>query len=308
MEKKRPYVFIGSSAEGLENAKAIQANLEHCCESHIWSQGVFGLGEGPMESLIRNLGKFDFAVLVLTPDDTVTTRGIMKPTARDNVVFELGLFIGRVGRERTFMVCERNADMKLPSDLTGIEPATFVRPMSGNLQSALGAACTRIENVIRNLGTCADIQVSLEVTADSYLARRGEEGVAFTIKNVGTSPVPPYHLCIYHPRFGTWSVFPSEILGELLPHQEREHRTSILLCGEPEEFWARARTGLNGSVLTDADDEKFVFRVVLEHSDKVLYENRRIGRAFVRIVRRIVDERGLGGISVEEWIELRSDT
>ena len=97
MGGRRPYVFIGSSTEGLPIAEAIQANLEHTCECHIWSQGVFGLGTGPMESLVRHLGRFDFAVLVLTPDDVVTTRGAVQPTARDNVVFELGMFIGKIG-------------------------------------------------------------------------------------------------------------------------------------------------------------------------------------------------------------------
>ena len=73
-EVKRPKVFVGSSTEGLSIAKAIQLNLDHEyheCEVTLWSQGVFGLGRGTLEDLVREAGTADFAVLVLTPDDLV---------------------------------------------------------------------------------------------------------------------------------------------------------------------------------------------------------------------------------------------
>ncbi len=44
-----------------------------------------------------------FAVALLTPDDTGSlkgARGKSNPRARQNVIFELGFFIGRLGRER----------------------------------------------------------------------------------------------------------------------------------------------------------------------------------------------------------------
>ena len=45
-------MFIGSSQEGLAIAKAIQANLDYYCETTVWSQGVFGLGGGTLETLV----------------------------------------------------------------------------------------------------------------------------------------------------------------------------------------------------------------------------------------------------------------
>jgi predicted nucleotide-binding protein with TIR-like domain len=36
---------------------------------------------------------------------------------RDNIVFELGLFMGRLGRERTFIVRPASGPLKIPSDL-----------------------------------------------------------------------------------------------------------------------------------------------------------------------------------------------
>ena len=148
----RPYVFIGSSSEGLDVAKAIQANLDFTCETHIWAQGLFGLSESTLDTLVKSVDRFDFAVLVLTPDDLTDSRDSEQPSPRDNVVFELGLFISGLGRERVFMVVDRSADLKLPSDLAGVKPAWYKPPERGEMQSAVGSACTEIERQIGQKG------------------------------------------------------------------------------------------------------------------------------------------------------------
>ncbi len=149
---EKPFVFIGSSAEGLESAKGVQANLEYSCECQIWSQGLFGLSTGTMETLVKSLDKFDFAILMLTEDDITISRNKEQGSPRDNVIFELGLFIGGLGLERTFIVIDRKAKLKLPSDLAGITPATFEPPVKGTIQSAMGTACLEIEQAIKKLG------------------------------------------------------------------------------------------------------------------------------------------------------------
>jgi hypothetical protein len=148
MARLRPSVFIGSSTEGLKIAKALQVLLEHPCEVTIWSQGVFGLSQGTLESLVMALDEYDFAVLVLTADDLVHSRDTSASAPRDNVLFELGLFMGGLGRNRTFIVYDRTAGLRIPSDLAGVSAATFEPPTSSNLQSALGAAATRIEEQV----------------------------------------------------------------------------------------------------------------------------------------------------------------
>jgi Predicted nucleotide-binding protein containing TIR-like domain len=92
---------------------------------------------------MRAVGGFDFAILVLTPDDLVERRGAQGQQPRDNVLFERGLFMGRLGRERTFIVHGRGVELNLPSDLAGIQPATFARRGDGNLRAALGPVTTR---------------------------------------------------------------------------------------------------------------------------------------------------------------------
>jgi len=152
MARNRPTLFVGSSSEGLKIAKAIQVLLDQSCEVTIWSQGIFGLGEGTLESLVNILDDFDFAALVLTPDDLLTSRNESSSAPRDNVLFELGLFIGALGRKRTFIIYDRSAKLKMPSDLAGVSAATYEPHSTGNLQSALGAAATRIEDQILKLG------------------------------------------------------------------------------------------------------------------------------------------------------------
>ena len=107
MARRRPSVFVGSSTEGLNIAKAVQVLLDLSCEVTIWSQGVFGLSHGTLESLVNSVDDFDFAIIVLTPDDLIISRDAIQPTGRDNVLFELGLFMGALGRERTFIIYDR---------------------------------------------------------------------------------------------------------------------------------------------------------------------------------------------------------
>lgn len=150
--RSRPSLFVGSSTEGLAIARHAQVLLDQVCEVELWTQGVFGLSQGTLESLLLAVERFDFAVLVLTPDDLAVSRGTSKQTARDNVIFELGLFVGAIGRDRTFMLFDREAPPALPSDLAGVTAATFQRHSSGNLEAALGAPCTKIQNAIEKLG------------------------------------------------------------------------------------------------------------------------------------------------------------
>src|SRR5262249_41055333 len=148
-------VFIGSSSEGLPVARAVQVLLDPFCEVQIWSQGVFGLSQGPLESLVLAIEQFDFAVLVLTADDLTIARDVERPVARDNVLFELGLFIGGLGRDRTFMLYDRTHPPALPSDLVGVTAAKYVPHSSGNLLAALGAPCADIQTAIERLGVRA---------------------------------------------------------------------------------------------------------------------------------------------------------
>jgi predicted nucleotide-binding protein len=78
-----------------------------------------------LEDLEKQLGLADFAVLVVAADDQVASRGTTKDAPRDNVVFELGLFMGGLARQRTFMFAPRGMDLKIPTDLLGLTPLLY---------------------------------------------------------------------------------------------------------------------------------------------------------------------------------------
>jgi hypothetical protein len=318
MQEKLPFVFVGSSTEGLDIAKAVQANLDFCCECQIWSQGVFGLSEGPMESLIRNAGNYDFAILVVTPDDIVISRGAESPSARDNVLFELGLFIGRIGRDRTFMVIERDAGIKIPSDLTGITPAAFQKPESGTLQSALGAACTQIEQRVKAIGRRSDTGVAAEIVGSQSIENLGPNrgfrvGLALNITNIGDVSIPPYTVQLFHPKLGWLVFFHSEKKGEQLPGQFRQHEFPILRLADLEQPgellspFPDLKDDREGRRLDESDDQAWVFVLVLEDSNRILYRNSRLGRALVTVLRNVFENKTLTVISWEEMMALRTD-
>jgi hypothetical protein len=61
-----------------------------------------------------------FAVILLTPDDVGSLKdGNLRPRARQNVIFEMGYFIGRLTRTRVAALYKGN-DMDLPSDYAGV--------------------------------------------------------------------------------------------------------------------------------------------------------------------------------------------
>jgi hypothetical protein len=147
----KPALFLGSSSESLDIAYAAQRNLEDVAEVVVWTQGIFELTKSYLESLLDALDDTEFGLFVFGADDVVRIRGTEMPAARDNVVFELGLSIGRLGRDRTFILMPKTAaDFHLPTDLLGVSTATFQPPSRPDrLQAALGPACHDIRLAIR---------------------------------------------------------------------------------------------------------------------------------------------------------------
>ena len=149
----RPVVFLGCSSESLQIARAIQSALDHDpFVVRVWTDNTFGASSFPMESLERELPKIDFAALVLSPDDTVVSRNTESSAPRDNLVFELGLFMGALGRSRTFLVYPRDVDIKIPTDLVGITPVTYESILQLDVHVALASACNQMRDLIATIG------------------------------------------------------------------------------------------------------------------------------------------------------------
>lgn len=142
----RPTMFIASSSEGLEVARAVKSQFEKDIDVDIWNEDIFKINASYLSTLLNRAGFYDFAVMVLTPDDELQLRGEPAKAPRDNVIFEYGLFLGRLGPERAFMIKEES--VRIFSDYQGISIATFRN--RDNLAAAVGNACNQIRGFIRD--------------------------------------------------------------------------------------------------------------------------------------------------------------
>jgi predicted nucleotide-binding protein len=134
-----PKIFLVSSGEGKKEMGLIAEDLKNNqgTDDHFdvnpWNdQGIFAPSSHIMETLEREAKLSDFAIIVLSADDKLDCRKQKWLSPRDNVILELGLFIGAIDRDRVFIVEPEsgnsffkffginNKRLKLPTDLDGI--------------------------------------------------------------------------------------------------------------------------------------------------------------------------------------------
>ena len=121
-------IFVASSSEQIIVAKAVAAALESPdFEVKVWDEEIFDFSASYIESLEKELERADFAIVILTADDSGNVRRKKVNLPRDNVIFELGMFIGRLGRERCFFFVDRDSGTRIASDLSGVKPVAFDR-------------------------------------------------------------------------------------------------------------------------------------------------------------------------------------
>ncbi|MEB3104066.1 nucleotide-binding protein [Ferviditalea candida] len=148
----KPRVFIGSSVESLEIARALQVILDYDCESVIWNQGVFKLSSTTMHDLSR-IEDIDFAIFIFSPDDLTTIRNQEYRTVRDNLILEFGMFVGKLGLDRVFFVIPKDIDFHLPTDILGITPGVYEAfRKDKNIEAALGAVSRQMLLQMKQLG------------------------------------------------------------------------------------------------------------------------------------------------------------
>lgn len=145
-------VFVISSVEALPVARAIESLFAHDpFATIVWANGVFRVTNYTLESLETELDRSDFAVAIAHPDDQTTVRDVDWPSPRDNVVFELGFFMGRLGRSRAILMEPRATQVKLPSDLAGITSIRY-RFDEAEPTVSMGPACNELRDHIKRLG------------------------------------------------------------------------------------------------------------------------------------------------------------
>lgn len=145
-------LFIGSSKEQLPLAEAIARGIPRdLAHVTLWSDGVFGASRFAIDDLDAQLQISDLALLVGAADDQVTSRGNEHDAPRDNVILELGLFIGALTRRRTFMLLPRGHNVKIPTDLLGLTPIMF-DPRVTDADTAAKPAIKELTEIVERVG------------------------------------------------------------------------------------------------------------------------------------------------------------
>lgn len=161
MALRKPRLFIASSVETLPVAEAVNVNLDHDLEVTIWKNGTFNLSSSTIDDLVEKSSAVDFALFIFAPDDIASIRSRAEHVVRDNVIFEMGLFVGAIGKSRSFILKPRDVEMHLPTDLLGVTPADYDAGRSDNdLVSATNRACALIKSEIDRIGLIDHASVS----------------------------------------------------------------------------------------------------------------------------------------------------
>lgn len=149
-----PRLFIGSSAEYLDVAHAIQEGLIHTDISvKVWTQDVFRPADFTLAALEREAMNSDFALFLFGNEDLVVSRGGESSCPRDNVVFELGLFSGKLSSERVYFAKEIGVDIKIPTDLAGVTPVQYKKKPGEEISISVQPICNQLLKRAKELGT-----------------------------------------------------------------------------------------------------------------------------------------------------------
>ncbi|RZK45141.1 MAG: hypothetical protein EOO61_01090 [Hymenobacter sp.] len=115
----KPKIFIGSSTTGYKVAEKVKICLASVGDCTLWKEsGVWELNRSTFENLLRMANYFDFGIFVATADDLTMTNERLVIEPRDNVILEMALFLGAMGRDKSFLLVE--GGVKLPTDFAGI--------------------------------------------------------------------------------------------------------------------------------------------------------------------------------------------
>lgn len=168
--KKR--IFIGSSSEELALATIAKDILEPTYEvviwnDKIWDTAVFRLNQNFLSDLMKATLKFDYGILIGTTDDKVIMREKVLVKPRDNVTFELGLFLGRLGVDKCAFLIEKELD--LLSDLQGISLARYSKGDAAEFASSVKRIAETFENAPTNNVTFFPSSTLASVYFESFI-------------------------------------------------------------------------------------------------------------------------------------------
>lgn len=197
MDKSR--IFIASSGRTLVLAEKVRDELAmDFCQATVWTEaGRLQPGFTIIEMLEGAAKQYDFSVIILAKDDILTSGDRQVLKARDNCVFEAGLFMAAIGRKRCFLL-NSVASQELPSDLGGIISIPFEEPTDlldrQACAEAIRGAAAQLKDIVQKAGTFPK-HAALTLLSVDELFRREQpisEGGDLQAGNVVVSETQPW--------------------------------------------------------------------------------------------------------------------
>jgi predicted nucleotide-binding protein len=138
-------VLIVSSTEALQVARSVKEEFDHDkIFIDIWTD-IFRATFNTLDDLERKLADTDFVIAIAQGDDVVESRDEKWPAPRDNVIFELALAMGMLGRHRAILMEPREDKVKLPSDMAGVTTITY--KLGADKRPDIGSACCKLRRL-----------------------------------------------------------------------------------------------------------------------------------------------------------------
>lgn len=116
LDNKKIFIVHGHDEVSMYKLKNYLQNTLHYPEPVILSE-VAGCGRTIIESFEEETENVGLVFVLLTPDDFMSDTSVR---ARQNVIFELGYFMGKLGRKSGRVIVLLKGDVDIPSDLSGI--------------------------------------------------------------------------------------------------------------------------------------------------------------------------------------------
>jgi hypothetical protein len=152
----KPTIIIFSSKRSLPVAEGIRDNLQDTFDSELWTEGFFDEHNTiPLWIFLKKLMCYDCAAVVLGDDDVRLKegKGDNESVPRDNVIFELGAAMARMGPQKTFIFTPQDKNVVLPSYFRGviIKGYRHASGARGDYKASTGSACGDIKRHLRTL-------------------------------------------------------------------------------------------------------------------------------------------------------------
>ena len=128
----KPVIFIVHGHDELNLLRLKELLRERWIVESIVLSGEPGRGRTIIEKFEEEAQRATFAFVLMSPDDQIAVPGGEYAQSRPNVIFELGWFYGRLGRERVCILFKKGT--RIHSDLDGVSRVEFGSSVSEKIE------------------------------------------------------------------------------------------------------------------------------------------------------------------------------